>query len=308
MSEVVDIVAAMTNAYYFMQLEIDLSAEVTDDEIAELRWHLRLGPRPKQSLQLTDEVNLFYQCSSRRGDDPALTVDLSPRQAGGWRLTAWQEPEPAEVDQLVPLFRWLEQRADPTAVNDNGSVCLGRVRFYDEDDWTHSLLMVGGSLRYPRLLGRPVAELLPGGSSAVSSWDDFTVRLHLTLAQMRDGDEMMLRATGNRFAQFSGDQQVIACEVSGNGYVDPGYELSAAGEATMRNLGWQIPLPEIWAFPIHRPVDDQRVRAAAEATTKVLRDVFKIAAPQDLLFSAQSLHIGEEPDVSAMGLPLVAWT
>ncbi|MFE3188388.1 hypothetical protein ACFXHA_05225 [Nocardia sp. NPDC059240] len=302
MSESTDTVSAMVNAYYHMQLSVTLRAEVPENEIAELRWHLGSGPRPQSLLALSDEVNVFLRGPAyRRGSDPDLMVDLSSGVDGKLVLTAWQEPAPDEVDRLEALFCWLAARADATASNDNGSVCVGRLRFSDEPEWTNTIVVRSGDrVAYPRIPGPPASKLLPDGDSEVTTWDDFAARLSVTLMRLCEGECITLDTDGEGFVQFLGwsSDEVI-------GHVSLGKDPLRLpdGEAAMRELGWHEPDNLFdWHRRIQRPVSGDEYQGAAAATVSALRGVLDVRSPQQLALSSFSNNFGEEPDVSAMGM------
>ncbi|WP_330183185.1 hypothetical protein OHB26_05745 [Nocardia sp. NBC_01503] len=300
----------MTNAYYHMQLEVTLSAAVTSDEIEELRWHLRLGPHPMQPLRIpvADEMPRFYRGPAHHHDQPGLAVALSPRERGGWTLTAWQEPDPDELDRLEPLFRWLAAKSDPAVANSDGSVLLGHVRFSDEADWTHGLLIHEQRLHYPRVHARPASESMVDSGSAVTTWDNFAARLQLTLGQIRDGDWIRVGTTGNRHACFFGDSRgVTICNIVANTFLEIDWLITEDDEVTIRRLGWNGPRDGYWDRHLRPPVTLEQCRDVADATVSALRDVLKVSSPQELLLSACSEHVGEQPDTSAMGMKLSPW-
>ncbi|MRH86710.1 hypothetical protein GFY24_04370 [Nocardia sp. SYP-A9097] len=296
----------MTNAFYFMQLSVTLTAALTADELDELRWHLRIGPRPQRSLQVDGSFRFFYFTGSSRGE--GCGVELSQIDDGRWALTAAQEPSPDDVDQAEPLFRWLAAKSDPSVVNPDGSVLLGRLRFYDESDWTNGLLIHRDQLHYPRIHKRPASESMTDAEAVVTTWNDFASRLELTLGRIRGGDWIRLGTTGNRHACFFGDSNdETVCNIVSNDYLDDDFLMSDDEEAGMRRLGWDGPSDGYWIRRLLHPATTNQLHSAAEASMLAFRDLLDVASPQELLLSAFSEHPGEQPDTTAMGMNLSPW-
>ena len=115
-------------------LVLDLRADVSAEEIGELRWHLGLSPAPARLTIVTDydEVVLDddgepardaagailvesapYPLLAARGParrmSGALVGTVEPRE-GGWALTVRQEMHPDEFDHLDQLLAWLAAR------------------------------------------------------------------------------------------------------------------------------------------------------------------------------------------------------
>ncbi|UFS98500.1 TY-Chap domain-containing protein [Nocardia huaxiensis] len=292
----------MVNAFYHMQLSVNLAAELGQDEIEELRWHLGLGPQPQRPLDISDAVNLFLQEPSYHHGNHDLMVDLAPRDRGGWALTAWQEPTEEDLDQLEPLFRWLAARAEPTVTDLDGSLCVGHIRLCDESEWKNTIVVHGSAVYYPRIPSRPARDLLPDGGAEVTDWEKFTARLTLTLTAMRDSDWIVLEADGGRFARFGvGFSRDILCEIASNDDLDERYRMSSDDEAAMGKLGWKAGKYS-WELYLQPPIAADQFRKVAGATASALRDVLKVQEPQELSLEIGSQNFGETPDVSAMGL------
>ncbi|GAA2121873.1 hypothetical protein [Actinomadura napierensis] len=130
----------MADIYDFF-LAINLRG-LPDAEVAELRWHLGLGPQPEDltipidfsevvvdddgepAVVLTPEPQL-----AQRGPGwkigGALFAALEPRENGGWALTARQELHPDYYDHVDPLLEWLGARADHDHVDPDGTTRSG---------------------------------------------------------------------------------------------------------------------------------------------------------------------------------------
>lgn len=294
----------MANAYYLMELSATLDAGVSENEIAELQWHLGLQPSPAPPLQLADAVNVFQRGPAyRRGTDPDLFADLVQNPgAGNWVLTAWQEPDPDELESLELLFLWLAARTDTATRNIDGSVCLGRMRFCDEMKWTNTIMVFSDQwVAYPRIPGPLASELLPAGSSAAATWEDFAVRLAVTLSRLREDECVSLENEQVlvQFLDFSSE------EIVGHIGFDDASAQSGDSGTDMRQRGWREPEGlHNWHRRLPRPISAAQLQGVAEATVSALRDVVGVRSPQDLSLSAFGNYLGEKPDVSAMGLTL----
>ncbi|MBD2892068.1 hypothetical protein amrb99_09780 [Actinomadura sp. RB99] len=153
----------MADIYDFF-LAINLR-DLTDAEVAELRWHLGLGPQPPE---LTIPIDFSEVVVDDNGEqviveapEPqlaqrgagwkiggALFAALEPRENGGWALTARQELHPDYYDHVDPLLEWLGTRADHPYVGEDGTDkrggCgdfVGYERWY-EDSTIERLLVI----------------------------------------------------------------------------------------------------------------------------------------------------------------------
>ncbi|MFF9572900.1 hypothetical protein [Streptomyces sp. NPDC014685] len=137
---------------YELVLAVDLRDELSEQEVAELRWHLGAGPQPDRLSIVTDFPVVTEDESGEWvvEDEPspllatdggawrvggalcsALVVrDESPRK--GWALTARQEIHPDEFEKLGELLGWLAARAHENhRFPDDTTVRLGHLRFYE---------------------------------------------------------------------------------------------------------------------------------------------------------------------------------
>lgn len=135
----------------------ELSSDLTEAELAELRWHLGLGPMPAEHVIVTeglvvvtvdDDGDLLpadqwqveaYPLLAQHGPADARLGGMAYSQlarreephASGWALTSRQIIHSDEFDQLGRLLTWLYSRAigyygGPTAFS-----CLQR--FYEDE-------------------------------------------------------------------------------------------------------------------------------------------------------------------------------
>ncbi|MFG2905071.1 hypothetical protein ACGF13_08410 [Kitasatospora sp. NPDC048286] len=135
-----------------LMLTLDLRDELSEEELAELRWHLGLGPKP-EVLRIVPKFPLGYI-----DDDGELVIEDRPQPllgghgeprkidgalfsillrrertwGGGWGLTSRQEIHPDQFDLTGELLCWLAAKADCGQRKLNGSILLGYTRFYEE--------------------------------------------------------------------------------------------------------------------------------------------------------------------------------
>ncbi|MGW6060572.1 hypothetical protein [Streptomyces sp. NPDC055189] len=137
---------------YELIVALDLRDDLSEGEVAELRWHLGLGPRPV-TLTVVREFPVVVEDDSGElvtEDDPvpllgchdtALKVDgvltsvLLPRE-GGWALTARQEIHPDDFDRVGELLAWLATKTAGHHERFDGAVRVGWIRFYEVDQPT----------------------------------------------------------------------------------------------------------------------------------------------------------------------------
>lgn len=130
--------AAMADIYE-LAIALDLRDDLTDDEVAELRWHLGLGPRP-ETPAIVRTYNIAVEGGPVLGHHGeawkvggALTSVLTARRAGGWALALRQEVHPDQYDEVGELLTWLAARATDAHRRFDGAVRLGWTRHYECD-------------------------------------------------------------------------------------------------------------------------------------------------------------------------------
>ncbi|WP_285543617.1 hypothetical protein [Streptomyces lavendulae] len=134
-----------------LMLTLDLRDELSEDELAELRWHLGLGPKPDILHIVTefpfvdedDDGELIVENDPQpllgcHGEafkvDGALVSVLVRREhtwCGAWALTSRQEIHPDQFDLTGTLLRWLATKAGDRHRRFDGSVDLGWTRLYE---------------------------------------------------------------------------------------------------------------------------------------------------------------------------------
>ncbi|MCX4736715.1 hypothetical protein [Streptomyces sp. NBC_01363] len=119
---------------YELAISVDLRDELSEQELAELRWHLGIGPQPER-LSI---VTAFPIVVVDEAGDPVIEDEPRPLLAGGgvawrvggvlgsaladradlprkgWSLTSRQEIHPDEFEQVGELLCWLAARVHDT--------------------------------------------------------------------------------------------------------------------------------------------------------------------------------------------------
>jgi len=159
----------MADAYDFL-LTLDLRDDLSKDKVAELRWHLGLGPQPEQ-LRI---VTAFPEVVLDDAGEPVLDDEGEPKtenvpypllaQVGsawkiggaavsgfarredphpGWALTTRQSLHPDDFHHVDQLLDWLGTRA----AYDHGSAhYIGFERFYEHAGITTMLMIKDGEI------------------------------------------------------------------------------------------------------------------------------------------------------------------
>ncbi|MFB7154539.1 MULTISPECIES: hypothetical protein [unclassified Streptomyces] len=144
---------------------VDLRDEISEGELAELRWHLGLGGRPERLSVVTRFPVVVWDDEG----EPVIEDDPRPLLAGrgaaarvggvlcsalesraglsrrGWALTSRQEIHPDEFEKVGELLRWLAARAHETHLRGDGAVGVGFLRFH-EDEVPEALTVEGGEV------------------------------------------------------------------------------------------------------------------------------------------------------------------
>ncbi|MFF2082760.1 hypothetical protein ACFVVM_03255 [Nocardia sp. NPDC058176] len=135
---------------YELLISVGLRADLSGEDIAELRWQVGEGEAP------TDERRLSrgYVCVVEGEDGELVCTDPQPflsqdgpawkidgtlsssfrKTSTGWHLDARQEVHPEDFEMLEPLLIWLYRHVDFRAIAADGSVELGRLRWYEDTD------------------------------------------------------------------------------------------------------------------------------------------------------------------------------
>ncbi|MFB7982586.1 hypothetical protein [Streptomyces vinaceus] len=153
---------------YEMTVAIDLRDEISEQELAELCWHLGIGPRPER-LSIITQFPVVVEDESGMPvieDDPypllaghgaawqvggVLCSELAPRAnqpRNGWSLTSRQEVHPDEFGKVGELLRWLAAKAHGRHRLGDGTVRVGSLRFY-ETDVPEVLQVESGQVNWP---------------------------------------------------------------------------------------------------------------------------------------------------------------
>ncbi|WP_370417250.1 hypothetical protein AB8O64_00950 [Streptomyces sp. QH1-20] len=136
---------------YELMIAVDLRDEISENELAELSWHLGIGSQPEH-LSIVTKFPVVVEDDSGAPvieDDPypllagrgaasrvggvlcsalASRADL-PRK--GWSLMSRQEIHPDEFEKVGELLCWLATRAHETHLLGDGAVGIGFLRFHE---------------------------------------------------------------------------------------------------------------------------------------------------------------------------------
>ncbi|PAZ11755.1 hypothetical protein CLM62_34155 [Streptomyces sp. SA15] len=147
-----------------LSIVLNLREGLSDAELAELRWHLGLGPMP-EILRIVSEfpivvvddagepviedrpVPLLGQHGDAWKVNGALTSVLvrpEDRTNGAWALTIRQEIHPDQFDSTAELLTWLSTKADDRHCVKAGTIHLGWIRFYESDRFEPLVVRDGG--------------------------------------------------------------------------------------------------------------------------------------------------------------------
>lgn len=132
-------------------------------------------------------------------------------------------------------------------------------------------------------------------------WARFSEHLAVALSRVPRQSSLILRGTGNRFAQFIMVGDDLVCEIVSNAYLDEGFFMSSADETTMSENGWMLTeLNDNWHQLLGWPARFQEYRAVSDQVVIGLRDILGVHDPDDL---ATELRVdGEGVDTDPLGL------
>ncbi|MGB3444147.1 MAG: hypothetical protein WBA97_35870 [Actinophytocola sp.] len=166
---------------YEIVLAMDIRADLTDDELAELRWHLGQGPLPERLPIGTDQYlpafplgdpgdpgcewetaepePLFARHGPAHHIGGALVAVLADRETPRSRsLTVRQELHPDEFYSLRTILDWLGRHS----TRDSGEHYLGHLRFYENTETT-PLVLSNGTIAVPEEITEYTPDWQPPG-------------------------------------------------------------------------------------------------------------------------------------------------
>ncbi|MFD0337300.1 hypothetical protein ACFVH0_01165 [Streptomyces sp. NPDC127117] len=136
---------------YELAMSVDLRDELSEPELAELRWHLGIGPQPERLSVVTE----FPIVVEDEAGEPVIEDEPRPLLAGngaawriggalgsalvdrtalpqkGWSLTSRQEIHPDDFDKVGELLCWLAERVHDTHRQVDDVVPIGYLRFHE---------------------------------------------------------------------------------------------------------------------------------------------------------------------------------
>ncbi|MFG2087545.1 hypothetical protein [Spirillospora sp. NPDC048824] len=141
---------------YEVLIAAELRGDLPEAEIAELRWHLGLGPQPEELAIVTAWYPItvdehgdqlpedqwkydMYPLLAERGPADGRVggvafSELARREDAGatsWALTSRQVLHPDELDLLGPLLQWLQEQA--TGYRGGPAYFSCHMRFFEDD-------------------------------------------------------------------------------------------------------------------------------------------------------------------------------
>jgi hypothetical protein len=169
---------------YEVLLAMDVRGDdLTDDELAELRWHLGRGPQPARLPIGTDRYlpahplgdpadpgcewetaapePLFAGHGPARHIGGALVAVVAGRETGtseGWSLTVRQELHPDEFYALRTVLDWLGRHS---AHASGGEHHVGHLRFHESVE-VSPLVWSNGNIAVPEDLTAHTPDWQPG--------------------------------------------------------------------------------------------------------------------------------------------------
>ncbi|MGW8777069.1 hypothetical protein ACWGNM_03235 [Streptomyces sp. NPDC055796] len=153
---------------YELRIAVDLRDEISENELAELSWHLGLGPQPESlsivtgfPLVVVDDSGIPvieddpHPLLAGRGAASRVGGELCSALAGhadlpgkGWSLTSRQEIHPDEFEKVGELLCWLATRAHQTHPSGKDAVGIGSLRFH-EAEVPDALQVENGRVNWP---------------------------------------------------------------------------------------------------------------------------------------------------------------
>ncbi|MGW1171522.1 hypothetical protein [Streptomyces sp. NPDC002550] len=151
---------------YELSIALNLREALSGEELAELRWHLGLGPKPEnlcivpvlpvveedghgEPVMVDDPVPLLGQHAEAWKIGGALVSVLQRSEDGhAWVLTVRQEIHPDEFDRAGELLSWLATKVDDRHGASIGTVRLGWTRFCESDQF-EPLVVRDGEVVWP---------------------------------------------------------------------------------------------------------------------------------------------------------------
>jgi hypothetical protein len=151
-----------------LNIVLNLRDDLSDEELAELRWHLGVGPQP-EILRIVSEFPVVVVDDAgepavenhpepllgQHGDawkvNGALTsvlLRLEDPTNGAWALTVRQEIHPDQFESIAELLTWLSTKADDRHRREAGAFHLGWIRFHESDRF-EPLVVRDGEVEWP---------------------------------------------------------------------------------------------------------------------------------------------------------------
>ncbi|MFE7327943.1 hypothetical protein ACFU8W_23665 [Streptomyces sp. NPDC057565] len=153
---------------YELVVTVDLRDELSEQELADLRWHLGIGPQPEHLAIVTEFPSVVIDESGhpvvKNEPYPLLVQNGAAARVGGvlcsalanradlpqkgWSLTSRQEIHPDDFEKVGELLCWLAARVQDTHLLVNDAVWIGHLRFH-ESLMPHVLEVENGQVSWP---------------------------------------------------------------------------------------------------------------------------------------------------------------
>ncbi|MGY0502162.1 TY-Chap domain-containing protein [Nocardia sp. FBN12] len=136
-----------------------------------------------------------------------------------------------------------------------------------------------------------------------ADWPSFQAALALTLARMPADGCLVIKASGNRFAQFTVMGEVIHAEIVDGAVVEDSYEISWEDAARLVADGWAAPSEDSWPNwyrEISWPALYRDFEEMADRAVSALRDVLEVAEASELSVESWVNFGGGDFDTSAL--------
>ncbi|WP_405165572.1 hypothetical protein OG203_11000 [Nocardia sp. NBC_01499] len=134
----------------------------------------------------------------------------------------------------------------------------------------------------------------------MTSWVEFEEGLTEHLKSLPAGvvviiDEIERQKERRRFAQFRQLDDMIWAELPGDDSLDPDVQVRVAGARLIADAGWQQPDPDHcdnWWYELRWPATSDAYRRLASMIVTGLRDAYRVATPDHLVYDAWNEHAG----------------
>jgi hypothetical protein len=145
----------------------------------------------------------------------------------------------------------------------------------------------------------------------VPTWEEFGGQLATVLAEIVDGDQLIISADQppGVYVQAAQDDAELTIEAVADHHLPPESRAGAAGAERLRALGWNEPEDEFenWADAVDWPAPTADYARAADMMVATLRDVYSVPDPTVLTYRAWNHeHTPSEKQLPRLGIARVS--